>query len=239
MAVPDAVIGYFDDRVPLSASVVYKKESAFGNTIADAYLAATEKLDPRPAVAIETASAIHEDGICSSRDSLPRGPVLRRVLRETVPSESELVVVELTEVELFNVLEHGVRRLSSDDTPGDLVQVSGLSYDVDCSRNPEVIGAGPVRNALGSRVRSLKIGPRSIDRKDASPTATIRVVLTEELASGTDHFIDLAGKETTPTGLAAYAAIEAHVRAIGPSADSQARMYVDPQRPRIKLSGCN
>lgn len=239
ISMPEAVIAYFDDTVPLAASVVYKKESAFGNTIADAYLAAVENLDPRPVVAIETAGAIHEDGICTSRDTLPRGPVVRRVLRETVPTESELVVVELTEVELFNVLEHGVRRLSSADTPGDLVQVSGLSYEVDCSRGAESLGAGPVRNGFGSRVRSLKIGGRSILRNEASPTATVRVVLTEELASGTDHFVDFAGKETTPAGLSAYMAVEDHVRARGRTAEGPIRMYVDPQHPRIKLVGCN
>lgn len=235
---PDAVIGHLGDSVPVSASVVYKRESAFGNALADAYLAAFEDGEPRPDVAIETARAIHEDGICASRDSLSRGPVLRRVLRETVPTESKLVVLELTEVELFNVLEHGVRQLAAVDAPGDLVQVSGLSYEVDCERSAESLGAGPVRHAQGSRVRSFKLGGRVVERRDASSTATVRVVLTEELA-GTEHFVDFAGKETTPTGLVAYTALEKYLRANGPSADAPMRMFVDPQSPRIKLVGCN
>lgn len=240
---PEEVVTYLHDAVPISRDVVRRRESALGNAMADAYMAALSDFSPRPVLALENAGAIRDAGLCSTRDQLPRGAVDRRVLRDVVPFSNELVVVELTYSELFDVLEHGVGTLTEASPGGQFLQVSGeLSYEVDCNRPAEVLrnaGGQLVREQAGRRVTVIHHAGKDITRDNAHHhDGTVAVAVNEFIASGGDNFIDFTGKTPVRTGLYTYAVFEDYLGSRGPSADNAARLVVDAQNPRIALANC-
>lgn len=241
---PDFVVAHLSAPVPVGRAVVRIRESGLANAMTDAYLAALQGFSPRPVVAIENAGAIREAGICVTRTQLGKGPLTRLVLRDTVPFSNELVVVELTERQLFDVLEHGVNTLSVPGLVpgGQFLQVSGLTYEVDCKERPEKLAPGAdqrlVRQESGRRVRAITLGSRRITRDEASDSTRIVVAVNDFIASGGDNFLDFAGSEVVPSGQFTYTVLETHLGRIGPSAERPAVLSPDPQNPRIVLSDC-
>lgn len=240
---PEQVVAYLHEAVPISRAVVRRQESALGGAMADAYMAALADFSPRPVLALENAGAIRDAGLCTTREQLPRGAVDRRVLRDVVPFSNELVVVELTYAELFNVLEHGVATLTDASPSGQFLQVSDeLAYEVDCARTPEVLrnaGGQLVREQSGNRVRVIHHAGRSITRDNAFAfDDRVPVAVNEFIAAGGDNFLDFVGKTPVRTGLYTYAVFEEHLTSLGPSVSSAARLFVDPQNPRIALANC-
>jgi len=214
--------------------------------MADAYLSALAAgTGQKPTVAIENAGAIRDLGLCLTRTALAKGPLTRRVLKDTVPFSNRLVMVTVTERELFDVLEHAVATLAIPGTnpSGQFLQVSGLSFEADCSRPPEKLSnaaTGLVRDQTGSRVTKITLVGRVITR-DTAETSPVIIALNDFLAGGGDNFLDFKGKEIVPSSPERYTfnALEDYLKGLGATNETPAPLVVDPAAPRIVLNNCN
>lgn len=244
---PDEVLTYLAKPLPVERAVVRTRESGLGNVMADAYLAALrDGTGPRPTIAIENAGAIREQGLCLTRTALGTGPLTRKVLKDTVPFSNRLVMVTVSELELFDVLEHAVATvgLPGVSPAGQFLQVSGLSFEVDCSKAPEKLVNGPngmQREAKGQRVTSLTIAGRTITRDKADPGLQLIVALNDYLAGGGDYFIDLGRKEVTPSNPERYTylVLEEYLRGLGATAQQPVDLSVNAAQPRLVMKNCN
>jgi 2',3'-cyclic-nucleotide 2'-phosphodiesterase (5'-nucleotidase family) len=243
---PDEVVTHLAAAIPVERTVVRTRENALGNAMADAYLKALQAgTGPRPDVAVENAGAIRDLGLCITRTALAKGPLTRRVLKDTVPFSNRLVMVTLTERELFDVLEHAVATVSIPGTnpSGQFLHVSGFSFEADCTRPPEKLSNGPsglVRDQAGSRVTKVTFAGRVITRESAG-AAPVVVALNDFLAGGGDNFLDFKGKEVVPSSPERYTfnAVEDYLKGLGATSESPASLVADPAAPRIVLRNCN
>lgn len=139
--------------------------------------------------------AVRDQGACVLRSILREGPLTRGVLGEILPFENPIRVVDLSEQEVFEVLELSVSRLFASPTPitspaGSFLQVSKeISMEVDCSRMPN------------SRITQLRIGSQTITRGSfrAFPATKYRVALPAFILGGNDGYTVLAGKGDDPS----------------------------------------
>jgi 5'-nucleotidase len=138
-------------------------ESALGDLVADAELAATA---PRGAV----AAFVHPGGL---RADLGAGPVLGDEARAVLPFNNYLTTVDLTGAQLGCLLEQQFV------TGWTLQPSASVSYTVDRRGSP-----GPAADPCsGTRVRDLAIGGAPVD-----PAATYRITVNDFLADGGDGF---------------------------------------------------
>lgn len=134
--------------------------------------------------------AVRDQGACVLRSILREGPITRGVLGEVLPFENPVRVVDLSEQEVFEMLEHSVSRLVSLGQPiaspsGAFLQVSKeLAMEVDCARMP------------GQRLTSLRVGAQTITRGAFRPfpATKLRVALPAFILEGNDGYTVLAGK---------------------------------------------
>jgi 5'-nucleotidase / UDP-sugar diphosphatase len=139
--------------------------------------------------------AVRDQGACVLRSILREGPLTRGVLGEVLPFENPVRVVDLSEQEVFEVLELSVSRLFAAPTPitspsGAFLQVSReVSLEVDCSRMPN------------ARVTSLRIGSQTITRGAFRPfpATKYRVAMPGFILAGNDGYTVLAGKGDDPS----------------------------------------
>lgn len=164
-------------------------ESALGDLVADAELAATDT--ELGAV----AAFVHPGGL---RADLVAGPVAADAARAVLPFNNYLTAVDLTGAELDCLLEQQF-------VTGLTLQPSvSVSYTVDRAGAPGT-AADP---CAGSRVRDLAIGGRPVD-----PAATYRITVNDLLADGADGFTVLTrGRHRARSGLD-LAALTAHLAA--------------------------
>jgi 5'-nucleotidase/UDP-sugar diphosphatase len=243
---PEEVVTYLAAPIPVERAVVRSRENALGNAMADAYLAALQAgTGQKPDVAIENAGAIRDLGLCITRTALGKGVLTRRVLKDTVPFSNRLVMVTITERELFDVLEHAVATLGIPGTnpSGQFLHVSGFSFEADCSGKPELLENGPSgleRGREGGRVTKVTLAGRVITRATAGNTPVV-VALNDFLAGGGDNFLDFKGKEAVPSNPERYTfnALEDYLKGLGATSESPASLAVDTAAPRIVLNKCN
>src|SRR5262249_17779379 len=110
---PDDIVAWLAEDVPVARPVVRTQETALGDALTDAYLRvlAEKTGDEKPTVALENAGSIRDQGLCTTRTVLFKGPLPRRALRDTVPFTNEIVTVKISEKQLINILEHAVASL--------------------------------------------------------------------------------------------------------------------------------
>jgi 2',3'-cyclic-nucleotide 2'-phosphodiesterase (5'-nucleotidase family) len=138
--------------------------------------------------------AVRDQGACVLRSILREGPLTRGVLGEILPFENPVRVVDLSEQEVFEVLELSVSRLFAAPTPitspsGAFLQVSReVSMEVDCSRLPN------------ARVTALRIGGQTVTRGSFRPfpATKYRVAMPGFILAGNDGYTVLAGKGDDP-----------------------------------------
>ncbi len=254
VADPSYTVTYLASPVPVDHTVVRTQESALGDRMTDAFLKALQDSGSPPDVAVDNAGDIRDLGLCVTRTELAKGPLTRAVLKDVIPFSDELVTVRVTVQELFHLLEHGVATLATpgNHPGGQFLQVSGLSYEVDCSKPAEqlsTVGGNLVRTQDGQRVRSITLAsfegePNvTITRDEADSDAVggdIVVALSSYLGGGGDKFIDLDGKTMTKANPEryTYTVLEAYLHALHATAGSPATLAVDPHHPRIVLKNC-
>jgi len=252
---PEKIVFWLEESVPVARAVVRTQESALGNAITDAYLAAIRQWNlqqaehkPEPQVALDNAGDIRDAGLCVTRTELPKGPVVRRVLRDVIPFSNELQVLTLSEKQLFEVLEHGVATLAVKGTTpaGQFLHVSGIAYRVDCSRPPEQ--KSPPQ--AGSRVThiyypspsdgSFGAGEKAVARSDAGEAGSIRTVVSSYIGQGGDGYKMLGERpDRDKTGRLSYAVVEDYLARIGPqSAHLRLPREADQEKARIRLVNC-
>lgn len=152
-----------------------RTESALGNTLADAQLAATQGTGAQ--IALVSPTSIGADLLfASSRDHEGDGVVTYREARAVQPAREQLVTLTLTGAQIYGLLEQqftdtGVRLLLSPSAT--------LHYTYSASA------------PAGSKVTNLTINGVPVD-----PAATYRVTVTRSLAAGAEGFtVLLSGTE--------------------------------------------
>jgi 5'-nucleotidase len=152
-------------------------ESALGDLVADAELAATSSGG-------SVAAFVHPGGL---RADLPAGPVLGDAAREVLPFNNYLTTVDLTGAQLDCLMEQQF--------------VTGLTLQPSASVSYTVERRGAAGTAAdpcsGTRVHDLAIAGHPVD-----PAATYRITVNDFLADGGDGFSVLTqGLNRTTAGL--------------------------------------
>ncbi|MBL8934588.1 MAG: 5'-nucleotidase C-terminal domain-containing protein [Archangium sp.] len=139
--------------------------------------------------------SVRDQGACVLRSILREGPLTRGVLGEILPFENPVRVVDLSEQEVFEMLELSVSRLFASPTPitspaGSFLQVSKeISMEVDCSR------------MANSRITQLRIGNQTVTRGAFRPfpATHYRVAMPAFILAGNDGYTVLTGKGDDPS----------------------------------------
>ncbi|WP_174762980.1 5'-nucleotidase C-terminal domain-containing protein [Anabaena sp. UHCC 0187] len=159
------------------------EETNFGDMLADANLAAAQKIDPTVAVAIQNAGSI--------RASLPVGEISQLDVETVLRFNNELLLVTVTASELKTLLENGVSRASAGETSGRFPQVSGLKFSFDTT------DAESNTIPVGERIQTLALVDNEGNITDVivqngeivgDADRSIRVVTLKFLADGGDDY---------------------------------------------------
>jgi 5'-nucleotidase/UDP-sugar diphosphatase len=140
---------------------IRRRESGFGNLVADSYLWKAQQLaaaDPQvdePQVAIANGGGVRAD--------IPAGPINRAQTFNTLPFFNQIVVVEDAGCEqLRQLLERGYAALPV--IAGQFANIAGMRVQVDPSRTAQAVAIGPpvtsAPRASGSRTCGSPTGPR-------------------------------------------------------------------------------
>jgi 5'-nucleotidase / UDP-sugar diphosphatase len=132
---------------------IRRRESGFGNLVADSYLwkaqelAAADPLVDEPQVAIANGGGIRQD--------IPEGPINKAQTFNTLPFFNQIVVVEDVGCEqLRQLLERGYSGLPA--IVGHFSNIAGMRVEVDPSQLGQVVSPAPVTIVSpGQRVRNL------------------------------------------------------------------------------------
>lgn len=177
------------DRTPAASG-----ETALGNLVADAQLAATAGSGAQ--VALTNPGGLRAD--------LARGPVAYADVHDVQPFRNQLATLTLSGAQLKAVLEQQFRAGKGNDKV--LAPSASLAYDVSASA------------PIGEKVRNLRV-----DGVELAPDALIRVTVNRFLAEGGDGFTALtAGADRVggPVDIAALADyLAAAARATAPARD--------------------
>lgn len=143
------------------------QETAFGNIVADALLAATDA-----DVAITNGGSIRGDRV------YPAGtPLTRRNLMTELPFANTLVLIEITGTDIVRALENGFSLV--DTGAGRFPQVAGMEIEVDLARRS------------GARVAAVTIAGEPLE-----PGRLYRLATNDFLARGGDGYAALRNAET-------------------------------------------
>jgi len=140
-------------------STVRLKESNLGNVIADSLRAMTDA-----DIALQNGGGI--------RESVPPGKITVKDIYTVLPFDNTVVVVEATGKQVWDALEHGIAAYPG--AAGQFLQVSGVSYTFDASKEPYHRLLSVIYNGA----------PIEMDRK-------YRVVANDFLTGGGDKFLML------------------------------------------------
>ncbi len=159
-------------------------EFALGNLIVDAMLAAD--IDGQPA-----DIAFHNNG--GIRASLPMGSISFGQLYEVLPFDNQLMAMDLTGVQILQILEHSVA-----DRAGSL-QVAGMAFTFSMSR------------PVGQRVLEATVAGQSLN-----PARLYRVVTIDYLASGGEGYETFIEGSSVSYGDTEVWSVAEYVRAHSP-----------------------
>lgn len=192
-----ARIGTAAIDLDLRESVVRTQEAAIGNLVADALYSVADALCaeggvPCPDLALQNAGGLRQETACGTRDAIEAGAVYQQDITDLMPFENQLVVVTLTGADVLRALERGVSSLGQQGEgaqAGSFLQVSGVSFDVDCERPAQQLlpdQTGIARE--GQRVVGATITSRDRD-EPLDPAAEYEVVMNSFIGAGNDGFL--------------------------------------------------
>lgn len=131
------------------------------------------------------AAIINGGGI---RASIEAGDISLKNLKEVMPFSNELVVLEVTGVQLLEALEAGCQGIGSGEVIGGFPQVSGITFTLDASvpyeegpAYPDSVYLSPA--APGARVTISEVGGRGFDESE-----TYTIAMTDFLSAGGDTY---------------------------------------------------
>jgi 2',3'-cyclic-nucleotide 2'-phosphodiesterase (5'-nucleotidase family) len=197
---PNSITGWIGANIPISKKVVRLDDHPIGQLVAEAlYHAFDEQVEEslRPDLAFQNSGSIRSEGVCSPRESLTKGAIKRKVLREVLAFNEKIYVVTVTYRQLKNILEHSVASLSPSaggDPKGSFLQIYGVKFKVDCHGQREEIDSNGKRTQEGNRVSEIYLRQRDGTERivgEFSDQETVRIATSEYLAEGHDGYNDL------------------------------------------------
>ena len=139
---PEQVVGYLGQDVFIDKPNARHANNAIGQLVADAMLhAQTASSSPAQFAAIN-GGAIRAEGICVTRNIVPKGPLTNGRLHEILLFNDIVEALDVTKAELLQVVENGASGLTPAGQPitappGNFLQVSeGTQITIDCSKPP-------------------------------------------------------------------------------------------------------
>ncbi|WAA09818.1 bifunctional metallophosphatase/5'-nucleotidase [Fervidibacillus albus] len=141
-------------------------ETNLGNLIADIFLWKAKDKEPKTQIAFINAGSI--------RTSISKGIVTVADIRNVLPFESELVLLQIKGMDLIDILEKSVAHYPK--VTGAFLQVSGIRF----SFNP--------KGEPGARIGKVEVKQENGDYSPIDGTKTYWVVTTEYLARGKEGY---------------------------------------------------
>lgn len=221
-----AVVGTSAVPLDVSKRTVRSEEAPIGDLIADALLDAD--VGAAPVAALENSGSIRPE-LCGggTRDQIPAGNITETDVENLLPFENYVYTVTLRGDQLKSTLERAVSSLP-DTTDGWFLQVSGISFSADCSRQRQVLSADGTQIVTeGDRVDAASI---VVGGLTWSSSGTYAIATNDFVASGQDGFLAMNGAPQTATAILATDALRSYLSAHSPVAP--------PGTGRITLTGC-
>ncbi len=202
-----------DSEVPLNGvrSDVRSKETNLGDLVADALVwagaqKAAEYGVPAPVVGIQNGGGLRNDAV------IPAGPVTALDTYDVAPFANFVAVVpEVPRDTLRRLLERGVAAAPS--AAGAFIQVSGLSFGYDVSRQAQVVNesTGQILTP-GERVRDVVLDDGTVLVRDGQVVdgAPVPVATNDFSARGGDAY-PLKGLDFTPVGTTYQGALRGYL----------------------------
>ncbi|MBN2361282.1 MAG: 5'-nucleotidase C-terminal domain-containing protein [Deltaproteobacteria bacterium] len=213
------LLGYTMSELDLRKSVVRTGEAVAGNLVADAFYFTAKSLCnpmaglPCPVAAFQNGGGIRSQTACGERELIPVGPLYQRDIRQMLPFDNLLSVVELTGHDLKLALEHSVDLLGQTGKSGQaghFLQVSRLKFAVDCSQPTQAINTeGDQITTPGARIVPGSLMVRNND-DDANPTwemvsdttaHTYPVAMSNFIGAGGDGFVAFVQRDANEKAL--------------------------------------
>lgn len=216
----DAAGGSLCERVACAAEPLGRErqgESAVGNLVADAMLAAF----PDASFAIQNSGGLRND--------VPAGELRKEHVHGVMPFDNRLLLVELSGAQAERLLQIG-----SSGAHG-ILQVAGAAYRVDpaAEGGDDLDGNGVIAEWERDRLCDVRVAEAPLD-----PGATYRVVTTDFLYAGGDHLGPaFTGARVLAEGPLLRDAITTHLASFTECIGAAAPI-VDPARPRIEKGSC-
>lgn len=220
-----AVVGTTSLDLDVRRATVRSRQAAVGDLVADAMLEAAA--GSGAVASLQNAGAIRAERCTGGeRDLIPAGPITEADIEDLLPFENYVAVVRLSGAQLKSMLERAVSALP-EENQGWFLQVSGIGFTADCSRQRQVLSADATQIVSeGDRVSDITVAGLAW-----SSAATYSVVTSDFVARGEDGFVALKGAATEETALLYTDALKAHLAAHSPVAPSGTG--------RIQLLGCS
>ncbi|MGD9581283.1 MAG: bifunctional UDP-sugar hydrolase/5'-nucleotidase [Vampirovibrionia bacterium] len=177
-------------NVPLDGikSHLRTEETNLGDLFADAVKDKFNEVD----IVFQNAGGIRGDGVIGP------GKISEATIWEWHPFENKVVLLTLTGKEIKEVLERGVSNLPM--SKGNFLQVSGLTYAVDLTEEPQVLTEdNKAIKFQGDRISDVRVNGRPLQY-----TKNYRVAVNDFLSTGGDGFITFItakDKDYTPVSL--------------------------------------
>ncbi|MBI5544727.1 MAG: 5'-nucleotidase C-terminal domain-containing protein [Deltaproteobacteria bacterium] len=204
---PDEITGWLSGDVLTIKSETRSKENALGQLVGEAYFHAFDGREASllPDLGFENGGSIRSEGVCESREIVKKGAVKRKVLREVLPFDDEVVVVSITHRQLKNMLEHAIASLTpagNANPSGAFLHVYGGTISANCNRPAETLKSDGTRDLEGQRITSITLIRRTgesypIPLNPVSDTETVRVAVNSYMLAGGDNFVDLKNLDPT------------------------------------------
>jgi 2',3'-cyclic-nucleotide 2'-phosphodiesterase (5'-nucleotidase family) len=179
-------------------SVVRTQESAVGNLVTDAYRKVAGAFCqtgavPCPDIAIQNSGGIREETACGTiRESIKAGPIYEIDIQELMPFDNEVVVVSVKGEDLLMALERSVSELGQVGEAGQagaFLQVSGISYEVDCEQQAQVLALDRMSvQVAGQRISNVVITSQE-PPVPLDPQADYEVAMNSFIGGGNDGFL--------------------------------------------------
>ena len=246
VADPDGVTGYLGGVVDIQRTSVRLKDNAIGQMVAEAfYNSPYENTDERPDIAIVNGGSIRSDGVCEVRDSLPPGGVQRKVLRDILPYDNDVVMATISYKVLKQVFEHSIMEYLPLDPPGGYLQIAGARVTLDCSQQAQSIDANGHVSQEGKRVVSIELRQRDCQAADEESCytklnleaeGTVNIALDSYIFGGGDSFSmfkSVAGEEKK----APYLNLETVASYFAEAYPEDAPLSAEPEQ-RVILQNC-
>ncbi len=199
---PEDVTGWISGDIIISKEMLRLNDNPIGQLVAKAfYHAFDEQVEYLlPELAIQNAGSIRCEKVNGAK--LKKGAIKRKVLKDVLQFDEKIYVVEVTYRELKNILEHSVALFPTDNPKGSYLQVYGVRFKADCSRQAEKLDSRGNRITEGNRVSDVYVLDRHSGTEkfieEFSDDQTVRLATSEYLLQGNDGYIDLKNKMNKP-----------------------------------------